>query len=284
MNKIAGIIMLALAICSCSSNSNDTLLAEAYGKKLYLSNLPESFRLNDIETDSASAISTYTTAWVYNQIMMKKAEELLDEKQKNLTNEIEEYRSTLLRYKLENHISKNVDTVITQDEIEKIYNETKGLFIVQSALMKATYIKIQTAMPETENIKKMCISEKTSDMKQVEDLCMMYAEKYDAFNGKWVETYELLRLLPPGITASELEQTLQTRRFYETKDAAYSYFVKLHSILTKNSASPIEKENEKIRTIILNKRKRELIQNLEEETYNTAINNDDVKIYINNNK
>jgi len=284
MNKIAGIIILALAICSCSRRSDDTLLAEAYGKKLYLSNLAELFQLNDIYTDSASVISTYTTAWVHQQLMIKKAEELLDEKQKNLTKEIENYRSTLLRYRLENHISKNIDTLITQDEIEKIYNEHKELFIVQSALVKATYIKIQTATPETENIKKMCISGKIADMKQVEDLCMMYAEKYYSFDGKWVEIYELLRSLPPGITASELERTLQTYRFYETKDLSYSYFVKLQSILPKGSVSPIEKEKENIRTIILNKRKRELIQNLEEETYNAAISNDDVKIYINNNK
>ncbi|MDR1984569.1 MAG: hypothetical protein LBQ28_07090 [Prevotellaceae bacterium] len=281
MNKIVGIIILILAICSCSKRSNDTLLAEAYGKKLYLSDLADILPLNDIDTDSVSAVSTYTSAWVRRQLMTKKAEELLDEKQKNVMAEIEDYRSSLLIYRLEqDYIFQNIDTVVEKDEIENIYKENKELFITQSALVKATYIKIQNETPEIGSIKKMCMGLNNENVKQIEDLCMMYAEKYDSFDSEWIQIYELLRLLPPGISGDEFEKTLRANRFYETKDALYSYFIKLQSILPKGSISPLEKEREKIRAIILNKRKRELIRELEEKTYNAGIGNKDAKIYI----
>jgi hypothetical protein len=284
-NKIIGIIILSLTICSCGEHRDDTLLAEACGKKLYLSDLADIFPLNDIDTDSVSAISTYTSAWVRRQLITKKAEELLDEKQKDVTAEIEDYRSSLLIYRLEHdYIAKNIDTLITQEEIENIYNENKDLFRIQSPLVKAIYIKIQTETPETENIKRMCFVLNSANTKKVEELCLMYADKYDAFNDKWLEIYELLRLLPTNTNYDEFEKILTTNRFYETKAASYSYFVKLQSVLPKGSVSPLEKEKENIRTIILNKRKRELISNLEDETYNAGISNNDAKIYINNNK
>jgi hypothetical protein len=257
------------------------LLAETCGKKLYLSDLADIFTLNDIDTDSAGAISTYTSAWVRRQLITKKAEELLDEKQKDVKAEIEDYRSSLLIYRLEHdYILKNMDTLVTQDEIENMYNENQELFKTQSILIQATYIKIQTETPETENIKKMCRF--NADMKKVEELCVMYADKYDTFNGKLIEIYELLRLMPVNTNYDEFEKTLTANGFYETKDAKYSYFVKLQSMLPKGSVSPLEKEKETIRTIILTKRKRELTSKLEEEIYNAGINSKDAKIYINN--
>jgi hypothetical protein len=281
--KIVGIILLTLTICSCNNRSNDTLLAEAYGKKLYLSDLADIFPLNNIDTDSASAVSTYTSAWVRRQLITKKAEELLNEKQKNVTSEIEDYRSSLLIYRLEHdYILKNIDTIITQEEIENIYNENRALFKTQSTLVKAIYIKIQTETPETENIKQMCRIADASNIKRIEELCMMHADKFDSFNGKWIEIYELMRLLPPNTNNDEFEKTLTTSGFYETKDASYSYFVKRQSMLSKGSVSPLEKENENIRTIIFNERKRKLINQLEEETYNAGISNNDAIIYINN--
>ncbi|MDR1198626.1 MAG: hypothetical protein LBK94_06390 [Prevotellaceae bacterium] len=285
INKIIGIIILSLIICSCSKRGNDILLAEAHGEKLYLSDLTDIFPVNNTDTDSASAISTYTSAWVRRQLTVKKAEEMLDEKQKDVAAEIKDYRSSLLIYRLEHdYISKNMDTLVTQDEIESIYNENIELFKIQSALIKATYIKIQTETPETENIKKMCLVSNDANMKTVEELCMVYADKYDSFNGKWLETYELSRLLPQNTNYDEFEKILMSKRFYEAKDTEYSYFIKLQSILEKGSISPLEKETENIRTIILNRRKRELISKLEEETYNAGISNKDAKIYINNHK
>jgi hypothetical protein len=258
------------------------LLAETCGKKLYLSDLADIFTLNDIDTDSAGVISTYTSAWIRRQLMAKKAEELLDEKQKDVKAEIEDYRSSLLIYRLEHdYILKNMDTLVTQDEIENMYNENKELFKTQSILIQATYIKIQTETPETANIKKMCRIF-NADMKKIEELCVMYADKYDTFNGKLIEIYELLRLMPANTNYDEFEKTLTANGFYETKDATYSYFVKLQSILPKGSVSPLEKEKETIRTIILTERKRKLTSKLEEEIYNAGINNKDAKIYINN--
>ncbi|MDR0420731.1 MAG: hypothetical protein LBH30_04675 [Prevotellaceae bacterium] len=285
IKKVIGIIIISLTVWSCNKRSNDTLLAEAHGKKLYLSDLTDMFPLNSMDTDSASAVSTYTSAWVRRQLIVKKAEELLDEQQKNVAAEIEDYRSSLLRYRFEHdYISKNIDTLVTQEEIDNLYKSNKELFKTQVTLIKAIYIKIETETPETENIKKMCLAQTATNMKKIEELCLIYADKYDSFDGKWLEIHELLRLLPLNTNSDEVEKILMTNRFYETKDTEYSYFIKVQSILRKGSTSPLERENENIRNIILNSRKRELINQLEEETYNEGINNKDAKIYINNNK
>ncbi|MDR2125683.1 MAG: hypothetical protein LBP63_02475 [Prevotellaceae bacterium] len=282
-NRIIVIAILLLTAYACNTrNSEDTLLAEACGKKLYLSDLKEVFSTDEIGIDSIGAISTYTSAWVRRQLTTKKAEELLDEKQKDVQAEVEDYRSSLLIYRFEHdYVLKHIDTVITPDEIRNIYNENNKLFKTSSTLVQVTYIKIQTDTPETENIKKMCRF--TANIKKIEELCMMYADKYDTFNDKWFEIHELMRLLPANRNQDEFERILAANRFYETQDAKYSYFVRLKSILPKGSVAPLEKERENIRTIILSKRKYELINKLEQEIYNAGISNNDAKIYINNN-
>ena len=284
MKKTIATIILIFSIVSCNNNNNDILLAEAHGKKLYMSDIASFVYSTDIVADSANAISTYTTAWVHRQLLTKKAEQLLDENQKNVTAEIEDYRSSLLIYRLEqDYINKNVDTVVAQDEIEQVYNRDKSLFIVQSPLIKIVYVKIRTNISETENIKRRCMWLNSSNYKQLEDLCVLYAEKYDNFDNNWIHIYELLNLLPPNVTGSELEQSLKAYKFYETTDAKYSYFIKQQEILPIGSLSPIEKERENIRNIILSRRKRELVHKFEKEIYDEGINNNSAKIYINNN-
>jgi hypothetical protein len=286
MRKIIGIIVFAIAICSCGGNKNDdTLLAEVNGKKLHLSDLSDFFSLNSVY-DSASVVSTYTTAWVRRQLMVKKAEELLDEKQKNLTAEIEDYRSSLLIYRLEqDYISKNTDTLLESDEIKKFYEENKNLFTRQSTLVKIAYIKIQTAAPESEEIRMMCRRPPGKEnMRNIEEKSLKYAEKYDLFDGEWLDMQEILRLLPPNINSNDLEKILMQAKYYETRDSRYCYFVYVLDELKKGEVSPLERESDKIRTIVANKKKQELVTKLEEETYNAGIENKDAKIYINNNK
>lgn len=285
MKKFISATVLIFLIVSCNERNNDTLLAEVSGKKLYMSDIADFVYSDDIIADSTNAVLAYTTAWVHRQLMIQKAQELLSKEQQDLTAEIEDYRSSLLVYRLEqNHINKNVDTNVTQDEIKKIYEENTNLFNVQSTLVKIVFIKIKTAMPEIENIKNKCIALNSSNSKELEDLCMLYAENYDNFNNSWIDIPQLLRLLPPATNGSELEKNLQTSKFYEVANAEYSYFIKLQDILPTGSVSPLEKEQENIRNIILNKRKRDLIQKFEQETYNASISNNDAKIYINNNE
>ena len=120
---------------------------------------------------------------IKKQLLLQKAELNLTEEQKDVHNQIEEYRSSLLIFKYEQSlILQKLDTVITQTEIEEYYNENPSNFILDINLIKALYIKLPRKAPNVEALRQLYSSEKEDDIQQLESYCYQYATKYDFFD------------------------------------------------------------------------------------------------------
>ena len=57
------------------------------------------------------------------------------------------------------------------------------------------------------------------------------------------------------------------------------YFIYINDYMIKNDLSPIEVVFDKIKDVILNKRKVKYLEDLENKIYNNALNNNEIKIY-----
>ena len=69
--------------------------------------------------------------WVRNQLLLNKAEINLTDEEKNVEQQIENYRSSLLIYAYEqSYLRQNLDTVVTDKEIEDYYKENQSNFIL----------------------------------------------------------------------------------------------------------------------------------------------------------
>jgi hypothetical protein len=87
---------------------------------------------------------------------------------------------------------------------------------------------------------------------------------------------DLLKEIP--IKTYDQEAFLQNNRFLEIKGEEFIYLVYFTDFKIKESISPLSFEKENIRNVILNKRKLNLISEMEKEVYDKALKNKDFEI------
>jgi hypothetical protein len=110
----------------------------------------------------------------------------------------------------------------------------------------------------------------------LESYCYKYASKYEYFDENWIYFSKIYNNLPE--TYIRPEDILQKKKYYETEDSTNYYFLKVSDYRLSGSITPLEFIKEDIKSILLNKRKIQLIEKLESNIYNDALNRENFKI------
>lgn len=283
MKKLLIYIITAIILYSCYLEQPETIekpVASVHDKFLYEKDLNKLFRQKVSEQDSITIVKNYIDNWIREQLMLQRAELNLTEDEKDVQEKLNHYRNSLLIYKYQDHfIKQNLDTVITYDEVLKYYEENTPNFILDNNLVKALYIKINHDIPNDEKyqLRRWLRSTNESDGQSLYKYCMQNAENFDDFNSDWV-VFNMIQIQFPQ-KINNPENTLRWKKHFETQDTSYYYFLRIDDFVPKSEVTPLDYIEEKIKSIILNKRKITMIKQLEKEVYNDALNRDMVKIY-----
>lgn len=278
---IIPIVLLSFIAFSCNETTKeveDKPLAKVHDSYLYASDLEGLINSSVSKEDSIIMTRNFIDDWVKKQLLMVKAELNLDDETKDIEKEIDDYRSSLLifRYK-QKLINQKLDTLITDQEIEDYYKEYSGNFVLNHHIVKALYLKISKEAPEIEKVRWWYKSNSEENKTRLEDYCYQYATKYDNFDDKWIPFNNLLMELPTNI--DDQERYLRYYKHIETEDELYYYFVKINDYNLKSTVQPLEYAQQKIKSILLNKRKFTFIDELENTVYNEALNHNEFIIY-----
>jgi len=115
------VCLMTLASCQNAKKSNDDkIVARAYDKVLYQSDLQSVVYDGISFNDSIVRTKAFIDNWIRRQLLIHQAEENIDKSELDFSKQIEEYRNSLIIYKYETiMIEKNLDTVVSDQEIEK---------------------------------------------------------------------------------------------------------------------------------------------------------------------
>jgi hypothetical protein len=253
-------------------------LARVLEHYLYRNDLAGVLPHNLPADDSATIVKDLIEKWVRNQLILNKAELNLTDEEKNVELQIENYRSSLLIYAYEqSYIRQNLDTVITDKEVEDYYKENQSNFILNESMMKGTFVKVPVKAPEIYRVRQWLRSENPENMMKLEAYCFKYASAYDHFNDEWVKMNEILPMIPP--VSRNAEPAILSRRYIEARDSSFYYFLSAKEIVASGTVSPLEIVKNDIRSIVLNKRKIKLVNELESNIYSDAQNREHFTIY-----
>jgi len=273
-----GAFLFFVGACNSSMHTDEDPLAQVHDKYLYVSEIESIIPANANATDSAKFVNNYINTWVRKQLLVQQAEDLLDEDSRNISRQVEDYRNSLLIYKYQQRlIQEKLDTVVTEQEIEDYYNEYQSNFILSYNIVKALYIKLPKTSPDIEKVKQLYKSNEPDDQSRLQDYCYQYAVKYDHFDDEWIRFKQVLSQIPTDI--SDEERFLRFRKYLETEDSLFHYYLRINDYQLQGSEQPMTYAESRIRSIILNKRKFNLIEELENEIYNNALNRNEFVIY-----
>jgi len=275
------IFVLVLLLAGCSllhEDHNEEPVARVFEQYLYSSDLSDAVPAGSSSQDSAILVRRYIDTWIKDQLMLHRAEQALTEEQKDFEKQIAQYRKSLLIFSYRQKLlQQKLDTVVSDNEILSYYQENVNNFLLGQDIIKGTFIKVPLSAPRMAELRTWSRSNSEEDRAAMEKYCLSYAEKYSDFNDTWVYFTSIKVQLPMQI--SRPSSYLRYNRNIETTDSLYRYFLHVSDHLTEGEAAPLEMVSDDITNIILNKRKIEFFQNLEQRIYNDGISRNQFEIY-----
>jgi hypothetical protein len=227
--------------------------------------------------DSALVVNNYINNWINEMLLIHKAELNLKEEQKNFDKQLQNYRKSLLIYEYEKKIiQQRLDTTVSLEAIEDYYLTNQQNFILKEDLAKITYARIPNDAPRLERVRKWYKSSDPDDIDKLIDYCHQFALVYYD-EDSWMELEDLLALIP--LKVENPGSFLRYNKHVELQDSVSFYFVNVRDYKIKNSTSPLSFEKNRIRSIIINQRKLELLKTMKQDLYNRALAKKDFEIY-----
>jgi hypothetical protein len=95
---------------------------------------------------------------------------------------------------------------------------------------------------------------------------------------KWVAFDDILKVVP--INTYNQESFINNNRLFKIDEEKYTWYVKIIDFRIKDNLSPFEFVEDNIHEILLNKRKVEILNKLENELVLKAIKENQIKVYI----
>lgn len=282
MNRMPLIILTIFVLTGCnnrSSQSQRVPVASVGDVILYYDQIPRLLQPGTSATDSTAIIQNYINNWAKKELLFLKAEENLSSDIKNdIEKQLRETRANLVIYQYQRQMMiEKMDTTISEEELESYYANNEKNFSLSSNIIKALFIKLPSEVPNIDKIRIWSRSNDQKDLQQLETYCYQFAEKFDDFNEEWVTMDRLSVELPDEIVNQD--EFLRRNAWYETSDSSSLYLITIRDYRLRYTLAPYEYVRNDIKSIILNGRRFEFLQTLENGIYNEAIKANIFKIY-----
>ncbi len=229
--------------------------------------------------DSAVIVSSYINRWATQQLLIDRAKLNLPEAQQQEFNDlVNNYRNELYTNAYTDAlVSRDLDTTLSSQEIESYYEQNKENFVLNEDLVKLRYINLPTKANNLEEIKNMFVRFNEKDKTDLTEIALQF-KNYSMNDSVWIKTKSVYDKIGP-LSADDRTTLLKKSNFLQLKDSLNTYLVYVNDVLSRNDQAPLEYAKPTIREILLNKRKQNLIKELEKDITKDAIENNEFEIY-----
>ncbi len=282
MGKPLAIILLYFVLASCSyfkPEEKPQAVARVGESYLFKSDLTNLVSEGTSAEDSITIVRSFIDRWATQKLLIKAAEINIDkEKQEEFDKLIQQYKVDLYtKAYLEEIVKREVDTIVSNEEIKSYYEENKDNFRTNGSLVRLRYINLPKDHPKFDLIKNKFFEAKKGDKKFWDTYQLQFISS--ALNDSvWVEMNQIYRKLP-FITPENRTEFIVQGKTIQYPDSLNIYLVKVRNVLDKNEVSPFEYVKSTIKELIINKRKLDLIKKFEKEITDDAIKNNKYEIY-----
>jgi len=234
---------------------------------------------NVTEEDSILIVSNFITRWATQQLLIDGAKFNLSSKvQKEFDELVKNYKNELYtKAYADALVAKKLDTSFNESEIESYYELHLENFRLNEDLVKLRFINLDKNSLDFKDVKRKFIRFNEEDKADLDKIALQF--KAFSFNDSvWISTSSVFNRIVP-LSDSNKSQLLKKSNFLELEDSLEVYLVYVNDVLLRNDQAPLEYANPTIKQIILNKRKAELVKELEKDITRDAIENKQFEIY-----
>lgn len=268
---VFGIVLPMLASCKAISEffDKEEVVAEVGQAKLRKSELDRVVPAGLPAEDSVRLARQYINTWALDQVFLNVAEQQLSKTEKDVTRELEAYRTSLLKYRYEQlYVNERLDTAVSDDAVQEYYEAHSSKFILQRPVVKARFLSISEDSPMLKTIRKKMSSDEVEDILEADSLAFSSAFKFTTWNNEWIDAAVMARefgqdyaSVLSGVSKGWNERT-------DTSGVVNAAYVT--EIVPKGAMSPLEYSTPFIKDMIISARKQALVSALEHDLLEDA--------------
>lgn len=254
-------------------------LATVGDKKLYIEDVQALFTGGLAPEDSLKLLNSYVDSWVKQQLKIQQAEKAFPDEEERITRMVDDYRNSLLIYEYEKkYIAERLDTAVTREEIREYYDANPDEFRLAVPLIKGFVVRFPAGFRQEGQMRIMAVSGQPARIQDLVDIAMKNNFAFREFSD-WTEAGEMTAFLP-RLNEADNARMLGASPFFETTQGEFRYFVVVTDLLREGVLMPLDRASETIRTLIVTRRKQELVRKMEDELLEEAIDRKEVRIQI----
>lgn len=282
MKKSLYILILSVFFVGCNffKNTDDREpLARVNDAYLYAEDIEGVVPEGASKEDSILIVNTYIDRWARQLLLMDNAMvNLSEDKQKEFSRLVEQYKNDLYtKAYLEALVKKNIDTIVHENEAKVFYDANKESFKLNDDVLQLRYISLPLNPIDLDTIKNRFRRFKPKDKRFLDSISVQF-KAYSLNDSLWVKFSQVVYKVPV-VTVDQKDQLLKKSNFLQLKDSINLYLMHVNDVRLQNDYAPLEFVKPSIRQIVINKRKLELIKQLENDITKDAIKNNQFQIY-----
>ena len=274
------IVLIALvSLHACVLFSDDTIenkvVVSAFGKNLLLdslcSRIPDELSFEDSTLLSERIIE----GWVRENVLLAQAEKNINEFSSAFESSIKSYRNALLVTQFEREfIASRVDTKVQDEEIEKFHSDYPELFQLKEHVLRAVFFEINTEEDMLDSARIWLTTADSSSIPKLEQWSIERGAHFALDVDYWWLLSDLLQTVPMQVY--RIEDQLRDRRLIEFTDGDSRYLLRILEHRLKDLPSPISIARKRIVDLIIQERRRSILENLRDDLVSDAWANGEI--------
>lgn len=274
------IVLIALvSLHACVLFSDDTIenkvVVSAFGKNLLLdslcSRIPDELSFEDSTLLSERIIE----GWVRENVLLAQAEKNINEFSSAFESSIKSYRNALLVTQFEREfIASRVDTKVQDEEIEKFHSDYPELFQLKEHVLRAVFFEINTEEDMLDSARIWLTTADSSSVPKLEQWSIEHGAHFALDVDYWWLLSDLLQTVPMQVY--RIEDQLRDRRLIEFTEGDSRYLLRILEHRLKDLPSPISIARKRIVDLIIQERRRCILENLRDDLVSDAWANGEI--------
>ncbi|MDW8158384.1 MAG: hypothetical protein RML72_05845 [Bacteroidia bacterium] len=259
---------------SACSQKNEEVIASYKGNALTRTQLNQNIPRGISSQDSAQWAQAYIQNWKIEQVLYDYAQKNVKDWEEKIQERIEDYKRKLLIYELQNQYLQQMDTTLTQKEVEAYYKANLEQYASTTTLYQFAYIR--SATPQLANWIRIFPMQNKEELQKLEVWCKANADFF-ILDSRF-QHQELI----PGISAKAPFDIRNVGpgsapKFWNSYENGITFYhlYYLIDVVRPGWPLPLSLIQDRVKESLQNKRKIEAIQKLESQLLQEAnLNNE----------
>ncbi|WP_186753854.1 peptidylprolyl isomerase [Echinicola salinicaeni] len=230
--------------------------------------------------DSINLATRYIQSWIKKQLMIKEAGKNITLSQAELDKKLLDYRYALIVYEYEKqYIEDNLSKEVTDEEIQQYYDNNRDNFILKEIIVRTNFIKMEKSLSQNTKVEKLLKQNSPEDKETLRELAIKSASNYFLEDSTWIKFEDIILNTPLSNHNNKVQLLSRSNNIIKVEDEEFNYYFNILEYKLQDQIPPVDFVKDEISRIIVNKRKVNLAETLQNNVYKRAQENNEFKIY-----